>query len=168
MNKKLLLRPRTPPQRIREARVKDMEAMIGLLWALFTLEPDFTFDAEKQRQGLLQLILQERGKAVFVAEAGMRLVGMGTVQTVISTAEGGPVGWVEDVVVDPAYRGQGVGRRLLAAVEKWAQTQGLKRLQLLADRDNVGAGKFYTKQGWSPTRMVAMRKFLRPKAAEHE
>jgi GNAT superfamily N-acetyltransferase len=79
---------------------------------------------------------------------------------VISTAEGGPVGWVEDVVVAPAYRGKGVGKRLLMTLESWAVAEGLKRLQLIADRDNEAAKEFYTHLGWRPTRMVALRKML--------
>src|SRR5438477_13056608 len=32
------------------------------------------------------------------------------------------------LVVDAAYRGQGVGRRLVAAVEEWAATRGLEQM----------------------------------------
>jgi len=146
--------------RIRAAKLGDVEPMVELLRALFALEPDFAFNPYKQRQGLVKLICQEQGKCALVAEVGERLVGMCTAQTVISTAEGGPVGWVEDVVVAPAYRGKGVGKRLLMTLESWAVAEGLKRLQLIADHDNDPAKAFYTQMGWHPTRMVAMRKML--------
>jgi GNAT superfamily N-acetyltransferase len=148
------------PLRIREAHLTDVEPMLGLLRTLFALEPDFTFNPLKLRKGLVQLICQDQGKCVLVAEVGLRIVGMCTAQRVISTAEGGPVAWVEDVVVDPAYQHKGVGRWLLMTLEQWAVAQGMKRLQLLADQDNVGAMAFYTKQGWNSTRMHAWRKFL--------
>jgi GNAT superfamily N-acetyltransferase len=148
------------PLRIREARLTDVELMIGLLRTLFALEPDFAFNPVKQRKGLVRLICQDQGKCVLVAEVGLRIVGMCTAQQVISTAEGGPVAWVEDVVVDPAYRHKGVGRWLLMTLEQWAVAQGMKRLQLLADKDNDGAMVFYAKQGWTVTRMHAWRKCL--------
>jgi len=145
---------------IRAAKLADVESMVELLRVLFALEPDFAFNPDKQRQGLVKLICREQGKCVLVAEFGERLAGMCTAQTVISTAEGGPVGWVEDVVVAPEYRGQGVGRLLLLTLESWAVSEGLKRLQLLADTDNGLAKKFYDRQGWRPTRLAALRKRL--------
>lgn len=146
--------------RIREAGLSDVEAMVGLLRALFALEPDFTFNEAKQRRGLVQLLCQAEGKCALVAEAGGRVIGMCTVQRVISTAEGAAVGWVEDVVVDAEYRGQGVGKWLLMTLEQWATAQGLKRLQLLADRENRAALEFYKAQGWNTVRMVPLRKRL--------
>jgi GNAT superfamily N-acetyltransferase len=150
----------TMPLRIREAKLTDVEALIGLLRTLFAVEPDFDFNSLKQRKGLVQLICQEQGACVLVAEVGVRVVGMCSAQRAISTAEGGPVAWVEDVVVDPAFRHKGIGRWLLMTLEQWAVAQGMKRLQLLADQDNAPALAFYARQGWSTTRMGAWRKRL--------
>lgn len=146
--------------RIRAATLADVEEMIGLLRGLFALEPDFVFDAGKQRRGLVQLICRREGNCVLVAESDDRVVGMCTAQTVISTAEGGPVGWVEDVVVAPACRGRGVGARLLSTLEQWAWAQGLRRLQLAADQGNDRALKFYTGRGWKNTRLRVLRKSM--------
>jgi len=41
---------------IREANEKDVEAMVGLLKLLFTVEADFTVDQDKQRRGLMLLL----------------------------------------------------------------------------------------------------------------
>jgi GNAT superfamily N-acetyltransferase len=83
---------------------------------------------------------------------------MCTAQIVISTAEGGPAAWVEDVVIHPEARGQGLGRRLLDAVQTWARQRGITRLQLQADRENAPALAFYHHLGWQPLRMVSLRK----------
>lgn len=132
--------------------------MVSLLEALFTIEADFAFDAAKQRAGLEGLL--ESGQAcVLVAEREGRVVGMVSVQTVISTAEGGPVGWVEDLVVAEDCRGLGIGRRLLEHLETWAIRNGLSRLQLLADRNNGPALGFYERLGWAETSLIALRKF---------
>lgn len=50
--------------------------------------------------------------------AKFTIVGMATIQTLISTAEGGRVGLVEDVVVDESFRGKGIGKLLLAGIEE--------------------------------------------------
>jgi len=82
---------------------------------------------------------------------------MASVQLVISTAEGAPSAWVEDVVVQEDWRGQGVGRALLEAVLDWARVRGAVRAQLLADLDNAPALAFYDRLGWQPTRLGARR-----------
>lgn len=143
---------------IRPAAPGDIAGLVQLLEALFGIEADFDFDPAKQAQGL-RLLLADTRACVLVADDAGAVVGMCTAQTVISTAEGGPVGWVEDVAVADSHRGRGLGRKLLAELEHWAQAHGLTRLQLLADRDNAAALAFYERVGWHSTRLVALRKF---------
>jgi GNAT superfamily N-acetyltransferase len=97
-------------------------------------------------------------RCVKVAEVEGVVVGMVTAQLLISTAEGGTVALVEDMVVDSHYRGRGIGRRLMAAIEDWSRERGAKRLQLIADRTNFSALDFYDKIGWRPTRMICLRR----------
>lgn len=144
---------------IRKARFEDIEAMLDLLGDLFSIEKDFTFDADKQRKGLQLLIADDRC-CVLVAEQQQNVVGMCTVQTMISTAEGANVGLVEDLIVDQQERGNGIGKKLLFAIEEWARRQGLTRLQLLADHTNHSTLNFYGLSGWNKTGLVGLRKIL--------
>lgn len=93
---------------IRRAQSADIDAMSALLQALFSIEADFNGDPDRQQRGL-RMFIDGCGKhrAALVADCGGRLVGMATVQLVISTAEGGLSAWVEDVVVDAGCQGQG-------------------------------------------------------------
>lgn len=143
---------------IRPAEARDMDGMVALLKSLFGIEADFAFDEARQRAGL-DLLLQSGNACVLVAESAGRVVGMCSVQTVVSTAEGGLSGWVEDVVVDGDFQGRGVGRRLLERLEAWAIDNGVIRLQLLADRNNAAALGFYQRMGWDGTALVALRKY---------
>lgn len=142
---------------IRHANLIDIPAMVELLSHLFAIEADFHPDPAKQARGLERL-LRAGDTAVWVAESHGQVVGMITVQTLISTAEGGPVGLVEDVVVREGWRGLGLGTQLMGAAEDWAAQRGLLRLQLLADRENTAALAFYGKQGWNETNLVGLRK----------
>jgi GNAT superfamily N-acetyltransferase len=83
---------------------------------------------------------------------------MVTAQLVVSTAEGARSALVEDLVVDAAERGRGVGASLLGAIEAWARARGATRLQLLADRENAPALAFYARMGWTGTRLVCLRR----------
>ncbi len=145
---------------IRPARPDDIPRMCDLLRVLFTVEADFEVDVVKQAKGLSMLIGDPSGRAfVGVAVADNCIVGMATVQTLVSTAEGGRVGFVEDVIVDKRYRCRNVGTLLIEKIIAWSREQGLSRLQLLADRENHLALNFYTSQGWNFTKLICLRKY---------
>ena len=144
---------------LRKATKEDLDQLTGLLRLLFAIEDDFFFDAVKQRRGL-RLMLENRQGCVLIAEDKTKVVGMCTGQMVISTAEGGPSVLVEDMVIDPAFQGRGLGRALLEAMLQWAGQQGATRLQLLADRNNQAALDFYAHLGWRSTSLICLRHML--------
>lgn len=142
---------------IRPARPDDLEALVDLLRILFGIEADFDFDAARQRQGLAMLLAHETA-VILVAEAAGQVIGMCSGQLTISTAEGGFALLVEDVVVAQSWQGKGVGRELLTALEQWAGSRKIGRLQLLADRNNAAALEFYRKLGWQGTELICQRR----------
>ena len=136
--------------------------MARLLRELFSIERDFRSSGLRQKRGL-ELLLSKPGRAaVIVARNGCKKAGaMVSVQLVISTAEGAPSAWIEDMVVSKPYRSQGLGRALLEKALDWAKQKGAVRTQLLADLDNQPALGFYKHLGWRSTRLGAWRVFLR-------
>jgi len=144
---------------IRPAGADDLPAMIRLLHDLFSVETEYPVDAEKQRCGL-QMLLDSEQAGIWVAERRGRIVGMVTVQLVVSTAEGGFSGLLEDLIVSSAYRRRGLGKALLHEAVQWSREQGATRIQLLADGRNVPALIFYRKQDWKQTHMIALRRPL--------
>ena len=60
-----------------------------------------------------------------------------------------PEGYISELFVRKSARGQGIGTRLLAAVEDEAATRGCSRLRLLnlRNRESYQRG-FYRKRGW--------------------
>jgi ribosomal protein S18 acetylase RimI-like enzyme len=161
------MNPATDAIRIRSARHGDLPALTGLLMDLFSIERDFQSAADPRRQGrgLGQMIARGPLRRVWVAVCGRTVVGMCTAQVVISTAMGGPAAIIEDVVVNSAFRRRGIGRKLMAAVLAWAQRRGLTRLQLLADRTNLSALRFYKTLGWKKTRMICLQNHIGPLGA---
>jgi ribosomal protein S18 acetylase RimI-like enzyme len=149
--------------KIRDAWIKDLDVLTGLLQELFIIETDFTPDVSRQKSGL-KLLMKKPDAVILVAESGSDVVGMCTVQTVISTAEGGPAGLLEDLIVDRGFRRAGVGGALLKAAEEWAVQNDLTRLQLLTEKHNLPAVNFYLKEGWQPTDLFSFRKNLKTRS----
>ncbi len=144
---------------IRAAESKDIPALIELLRVLFSIEADFSFDEEKQRRGLELMLEDVRERCVFVAQIDHQVVGMCSVQTLISTAQGAPKGWIEDVCVNEKSRGCGIGKMLLKAVDNWCLERGMRRLQILCDTQNEPAMKFYQHLGWQATQLQCLVRF---------
>ena len=144
---------------VRTAKSSDIPQLVALLKVLFSIEADFAFDQNKQARGL-RLLLKSEKDCILVAQlqSDNKILGMCTVQTLLSTAEGGAVGLLEDLVVAADFRRQGLAEKLVAGAVDWAEDKGLKRLQLLADKNNRSALDFYEKQGWQSTQLVCLRK----------
>src|SRR3954471_23370158 len=98
---------------IEQATLEDLPQLVDLLHELFTMEGDFRPNRAKQTRGL-RLILEEpnRGR-IFVLRHHGHVLRMINLLFMISTAEGGFVILLEDVVVHRDYRHQGFGGKLL-------------------------------------------------------
>ena len=62
-------------------------------------------------------------------------------------------GVVENIYVDPAFRGRGVGGELLAAAEERLFEDGADRVSLEVLADNEDARRFYARHGYAPHRV---------------
>lgn len=137
---------------IESAKEEDLSAMAELLGILFAIESDFRIDYEKQYAGLKQLFAYE-GSDLLVAKHENQVVGMLTMQRLISSAEGSFVGQLEDLVVKEEYRKMGIASRLINKMRAKAIEYGYKRIQLAADINNENALKFYTRRGLKRTHL---------------
>jgi ribosomal protein S18 acetylase RimI-like enzyme len=72
-----------------------------------------------------------------------------------------PAGGLHDLFVDPAYRGRGLGRRLLHLVFEAFAARGLPRVVLFSASQNPEAQKLFAREGFRPT-LVEMTKELEP------
>ncbi|MCM1566876.1 MAG: GNAT family N-acetyltransferase [Dehalobacter sp. 4CP] len=143
---------------IRKAEYKDIPDLSDLLTVLFSIEQDFEPNDERQQSGLKMMLNDSMNRCVMVAELGKKIVGMVTCQLLISTAEGGQVAVIEDLIVNREYQGNGIGKQLLSSIEDWAVEKGATRLQLLADKTNTPALNFYKKIGWDHTQLICLRR----------
>ena len=146
--------------RVEPAQERDLAQMAALLGQLFAQEAEFRPDPEVQGRALRHLLAHPAEGQLLVAREGDELLGMVSLLWSTSTALGGPVAWLEDLVVDPARRGQGVGQALLDQAIVFGRERGILRITLLTDGDNVRAQTLYASRGFGPSPMVPMRLML--------
>ena len=145
---------------IEPATLDDLPQLADLLYDLFSQEADFIPNKDKQIRGL-QLILEQpsRGR-IFVLRHGARMIGMINLLITISTAEGGFVLILEDLVIHRDHRGQGFGGRLIAHALEYGKEKGFLRVTLLTDKLENKARSFYERHGFRQSGMVPMRYYF--------
>lgn len=142
------------------ASAADLPQLADLLAELFVLESDFTPDRDRQLRGLRAILDAPELGRLFVLRVDGKVAGMANALVTISTAEGGKVLLLEDVIVSRAHRGGGLGRKLVGHVLDWARQQGMTRVTLLADRNNLPALEFYRRLGFGDSHMAVLRRPL--------
>lgn len=147
---------------IRRAGPSDVPELARLLTQLFAQEAEFTPNPELQARGLAAIVADARLGTILIAERDGRACAMVNTLYTISTALGGRVGIVEDVVVDGNARGGGIGSKIMAQAIETARDDGCLRLTLLTDRDNRNAHRFYERFGFTRSAMVPYRLILAP------
>lgn len=143
---------------IASATADDIPQLCSLLAILFTQEADFEPDADKQSAALREIIEHpETGRILVMREGGSIIIGMVNLLFTISTACGGKVALLEDMIVHPARRGGGLGTKLLQAAIELARREDCLRLTLLTDRANDAAIRFYQRHGFGISAMLPLR-----------
>lgn len=73
---------------------------------------------------------------------------VGSASLAIAYSPTGAHGWIEDVVVDQAARGRGVGRMLTQALLDKARALGLKQVYLTSRPSRMAANQLYQSMGF--------------------
>jgi aminoglycoside 6'-N-acetyltransferase I len=100
------------------------------------------------------LAFDHQGAAIAFAEAALR-------HDYVNGTESSPVGFLEGWYVAPQWRGKGLGRALVAAVEGWVRDQGCHEFASDALLDNSASLAAHVACGFEETeRVVYFRKPL--------
>ena len=153
---------------IEPATEADLDELSELLGELFAHESDFRPDKNKQLRGLRLIFEQPSRGRVFVLRRNGAIIGMINLLFTISTAEGGFVMLLEDLVVHTQYQGQGYGNKLLEHAIDFAKKKNFLRITLLTDRPENVAQAFFRKHGFVDSSMIPMRLWVAPQNEQTE
>ena len=160
----------SPAFPIRPAAPADLAA-IGRLGALLVrlhhdLDPDRFIAATPQTEhaygSFLGTQLDEPNIVILVAERDGEVIGYtyAGVEGTDYMSLRGPAGVLYDIVVDPAHRGQGVGRALLDATLEALEAKGAPRVVLSTAEGNESAQRLFARAGFRRP-MIEMTRELR-------
>ncbi|MFI2102100.1 GNAT family N-acetyltransferase [Isoptericola sp. NPDC019693] len=134
--------PRRDTATVRPARHDDADA-------LWPLARDFATSFQPRRDAFdvaLPALLGRDDTLLAVVPEPATDVPLGYLlaSTHLTFLANGPVCWVEEVMVDPAHRGRGLGAALMDHAERWAVSRGAAYVSLASRR----AGPFYEALGY--------------------
>lgn len=151
--------------RIEPATLEDLPELTDLVVSLMAMEADFIPNREKQEHGLRLILEQPNRGRIFVLRNNHKILGMVNLLFTISTAVGGFVILMEDVIIRPEHRGQGYGTRLVRYVKDFAIKKDFRRITLLTDKVSEESQRFFKKNGFIHSQMVPMRLLLEEELA---
>lgn len=127
----------TPPVRLRPAQDGDLDALLALE------ERSFAGDRLSRRQ--YRRHLHSATACILVATHEHRLIG----SALLLFRRTSRAARLYSLAIDAAARGQGIGRRLLDAVEQQARQRGCDRVRLEVRADNAAARTLYERCGYA-------------------
>lgn len=130
--------PDEQPIHVRVAQPTDLEAIANLESRCFD-----TYSLSRRR---LQYLAARSSAVVLVAENDGQVVGEAV--GLLRHHKKGLTGRIYSLVVDPAMRGRGVGRQLMADLLVTFAQRGVGRVYLEVERTNAGAVALYEKLGF--------------------
>lgn len=153
---------------IEPATAEDLDELSDLLGELFSEESDFRPNKEKQLRGLRLIFEQPNRGRVFVLRRDHSIVGMINLLFTISTAEGGFVMLLEDLVIHKGFRDHGYGSQLLEYAVDFARQKNFLRITLLTDRPEIKSQAFFKRHGFFESAMIPMRLLITPETPQSD
>ena len=128
--------------RVEELREVTDEVVEAFTWLL----PQLSRSAPPLDRAALERIAGSDATTLLVAWADGRLAG--TLSLVMFPIPTGIRAWIEDVVVDGAARGQGIGEALTVAALRLAEEAGARTVDLTSRASREAAGRLYERVGF--------------------
>ena len=101
----------------------------------------------KLTETMFRQLIESANSHLFFLMKGEEIAGMLTVGIYFSPTGG--KAWIEDVVVDQAFRGQGLSKLLVAHAIEFTRSQGIPSLMLTSNPKRIAANKLYQTMGFN-------------------
>lgn len=133
---------------IRTAALGDVEALVALFAQL-----GYPVDGEGLESRLRRLLSESPLDAVYVASVSGQVAGVVVVHVEPMLHQECPLGRITALVVDASHRQLGVGRKLVAAAERFLHAAGCARVEVTSAEHRGDAHRFYVGLGFREKRI---------------
>jgi ribosomal protein S18 acetylase RimI-like enzyme len=110
------------------------------------LLPQLSSSAPPIDRAGLERVVGSAATTLLIARAGDQVVG--TLSLVMFRIPTGLRAWIEDVIVDEASRGQGIGEALTVEALRIAEQAGVRTVDLSSRPSREAAGRLYERVGF--------------------
>lgn len=146
---------------IATARNSDLAPILQLLRTQLE-EHDIVLTAPALERATQGLIEDHRLGRILCARLEGALVGVAVISFLWTLEHGGPAAWLDEVYVEPARRGAGIGRQLVEAALQVARDNGCIALDLEVDPCHEAAERLYERMNFRRHRRVRWVRMLDP------
>lgn len=137
----------------------DLEPIVRLLRAQLE-EHDIVLTGEALQRATQGLIEDHRVGRILAARLDGELVGVAVISFLWTLEHGGHTAWLDEVYVEPARRGSGIGKQLVEAAMQVARDSGCIALDLEVDAGHEVAERLYERVGFRRHRRVRWVRML--------
>ena len=139
---------------IRPANSADQEDVLALL-RIYCDEANTPLSDEHLLAGLGPLLTENKHGVVLVAEEE-KIIGYSILTWGWGIESGGMEALVDEMLIHPSRRGEGIGQELLQATLERAKQEGVKVVFLETEKDNPRSRKLYSKVGFEEETSIWM------------
>lgn len=135
---------------MRPASLEDIPRLVALMTEFYA-ESATPLDPARAAEAFAALLADDSLGRVWLIQAGPDEVGYVVVTFSYSMEFGGPNAFVDDLFIQSAFRGAGLGTAALKELTAFCAERGVRALHLETGRDNAPAHALYRRAGFKIT-----------------
>jgi diamine N-acetyltransferase len=141
----------------RSAKQNDIDMLLEMM-AAFNAIDGYHFDENITRNNLLRFISNEQLGRLWMIAADEGIIGYVALSFGFSFEFKGPTAFIDELYLQDAYRGKGVGGLAIDFIDQQAQQSGIKALHLEVERHNEKGKRLYVRKGFVEHERALMTK----------
>jgi GNAT superfamily N-acetyltransferase len=146
--------------KIRLAEASDIEALMPLVREFYEYERLQLNETRYAELARMLVAKPDMGRMLVVEESGA-LVGYAVIGFGFSLEFGGRDALLDEFYLREAFRGHGIGTKVVEVVEDLCRAQGISAIHLEADHFNARVHEYYKRMGFRDHERHLMTKWLR-------
>ena len=127
----------------------ELEQLIELYIQGYKGLEEYSYTNRKDVKAYIRWLWKRDRYGIFIAKAQNRVIGFIACDSKwFSKKDGGIVGAIHEIVVDPEFRRKGVGLKLIKTAIEYLKKKNLQTVELWVGDENIPARKLYEKVGF--------------------